>query len=436
LLPVKATLVNTQMSTRMVHAMTFGESMRALMAERDISLRTLAKSIPADVGHLSKISRDLRLPSEQMAERIDAVLGAGGALAALSRRSDGPQLREARLASPGLRLPITAASAVELAAWIEGTNVGEATLAFLDQETRRLRFDYARGRPADVTAEASELLQQVTALLRESRQRLAQTCALFRNASELLALLCLLADDVGNYGAARAYGLTAWTCAEEADSDLHRALVLSAQSKTAKWEERFREAAEFARRGYEYSPPTEARILLASQEANALQALGDLESAGEALTRSRRARDDLAEGDAPGSAWACPRPRQATYALQVALGAGDPAWMLREVDAADTAWNEGDPWVYGTWSQIRIGASLAHAMNGEVEGVAEELASVLELPPELRVVTITGRIGAVEQQVNGRQYAGSPVAEELREQIRGFRAGALPQRQIAATEDS
>ena len=424
LLPVKATLVNTQMSTRMVHAMTFGESMRALMAERDISLRKLAKSIPADVGYLSKISRDLTPPSGKMAEEIDTALGAGGELAALSRRPE------------GLRLPITVASAVEFAAWIEGTNVGEATLAFLDQETRRLTFDYARRRPADVTAEASELLQQVTRLLRESRQRLAQTRTLFRNASELLALLCLLAGDVGNYAAARAYGLTGWTCAEEADSDLHRALVLSAQSKTAKWEERFREAAAFARRGYEYSPPTEARILLASQEANALQALGDLESASEALRRGQRARDDLAEGDAPGSAWACPRPRQATYALQVALGAGDPAWMLREVEAADTAWNEGDPWVYGTWSQIRIGAGIAHAMGGEAEGAAEELASVLELPPELRVVTITGRIGAVEQQLNGREYAGSPVAEELREQIRGFRADALPQRQIAATEDS
>jgi transcriptional regulator with XRE-family HTH domain len=88
LLSVKATLVNTQMSTRMVHAMTFGGLMRTLMAERDISLRQLAKSIPADVGHLSKISRDRKPPSEQMAERIDTALGAGGTLAALRPVSD------------------------------------------------------------------------------------------------------------------------------------------------------------------------------------------------------------------------------------------------------------------------------------------------------------------------------------------------------------
>jgi transcriptional regulator with XRE-family HTH domain len=67
----------------MVHAMTFGQKMLALMAERGISLRKLAKMIPADVGHLSRISRDLKPPSAEMAGRIDAALGASGRLAAL-----------------------------------------------------------------------------------------------------------------------------------------------------------------------------------------------------------------------------------------------------------------------------------------------------------------------------------------------------------------
>jgi transcriptional regulator with XRE-family HTH domain len=331
---------------------------------------------------------------------------------------------------------LPARAAIELAAWIEGTNVGERTLTLLDQEARRLAFDYARRPPMDVLAEAADLLQQVTRLLREGRQRLAQSRALFRNASELLALLCLLAGDVGRYPAARAYGHAAWVCAEEADCDLRRALVLSAQSKTAKWEERFDEAAALARRGYQYSPPAEARILLACQEANALQALGDLASAGEALTRAQRARDELVSGDELGSAWACPRPRQATYALQVALGANDHEWMLREVEAADDAWSEGDPWVYGTWSQIRIGAGIAHTMGGQVDGAAEEISPVLELPPELRVVTITGRLGAVERQLTERRYAGSRTALDLRDQIRDFRAGALHEREIAPPEDS
>ena len=67
----------------MVHAVTFGEKMRALMAERGISLHKLAKTIPANQGYLSRISRDLKQPSPEMAKRIDTELNAGGELAAL-----------------------------------------------------------------------------------------------------------------------------------------------------------------------------------------------------------------------------------------------------------------------------------------------------------------------------------------------------------------
>jgi transcriptional regulator with XRE-family HTH domain len=407
----------------MVHAMTFGEKMLALMGERDISLRKLAKAIPADAGLLSKISRDLTPPSEKMAERIDAALDADGTLAALAQRG--------RRTAVGARRSTT----TPFASWIESSNTGSSTITFLENETRRIAVDYASRAPMEVLTDTSALLKDVTGLLQGGRQRLTQTSALFRIASELLAIQCLLAGDIGRYGPARAYGHTAWLCAEEADSDLHRALARSAQSKTAKWEKRYGEAAALARQGYECSPPIEARILLASQEANARQALGDLTGADEALVRARRAREELTPVIDLGSAWACPRPRQATYALQVAIGARDPAWVLHQVQVADDAWSEGDLWVYGTWSQVRVGAGIAYAMAGEVDGAAEEVAPVLELPPELRVVTIAGRLGVVEQQLGQRRYAGSAAANDLREQIKDFRAGA-PHRQALATQEN
>jgi transcriptional regulator with XRE-family HTH domain len=343
---------------------------------------------------------------------------------------------EATVGGATVRRPLSAQGALEIAALVEKTDVGAGTLDFLHEETRRLAVDYTRRPPMDVLAEASDLLQHITCLLRKGRQRLAQARALFRSSSELLALSSLLAGDVGRYPDARAYGHAAWLCAEEADSSLHRALVLSAQSKTARWERRYREAANLARHGYEHSPPVEARILLAGQEANALQALGDLAGADAALARAKRARDELAPGDGLSHAWACPRPRQATYALQVALGAGDHAWMLREVAAADQAWNEGDPWVYGTWSQIRIGAGIANVMAADVEGAAEQVGPVLDLPPDLRVVTITGRIGVVERRLAQRRFARSVVALDLRDQIKEFQAGALRQREIVSAENT
>jgi transcriptional regulator with XRE-family HTH domain len=62
--------------------MTFGQRMCELMTERGISLRKLAKAVPCDSGHLSKIARDLKPPSTSLAARIDTALDANGELAA------------------------------------------------------------------------------------------------------------------------------------------------------------------------------------------------------------------------------------------------------------------------------------------------------------------------------------------------------------------
>jgi len=69
---------------------TFGERMRALMAERGTSLRKLAAAVPVDAGHLSRVSRDLKPPSAVLAARIDEALDADGDLAA--RRPHGARL--------------------------------------------------------------------------------------------------------------------------------------------------------------------------------------------------------------------------------------------------------------------------------------------------------------------------------------------------------
>jgi transcriptional regulator with XRE-family HTH domain len=63
---------------------TFGERMRSLMAERGVSLRRLAKTVHYDAGGLSKVSRDLKSPSPEMARALDDALNGGGELIALA----------------------------------------------------------------------------------------------------------------------------------------------------------------------------------------------------------------------------------------------------------------------------------------------------------------------------------------------------------------
>lgn len=410
--------------------MTFGEKLRQLMLERDLSQRKLAKMANYDVGYLSKVINGHWPPSRPLAERLDAVLDAGGQLAALvpERPAESPAVP----ASAGQGVQV--AEVVDLASWLEQTNVGNDTITYLRAATRRLALDYTRRPPLEVLDEAVTLQRQVTRLLRAGRQRLSQTRNLLAISAELFALIDLLQGDIGRYALADAYGFAAWTCAQEADSDAARALVLCAQTKTARWEDRYEDAAALARRGFELAPPGEPKVLLAVSEATALQSVGDIEGALEALTLAARARDEIDGRRGRADAWSCTRARQATYALQVGLGARDPAAVLTDVQAADDAWAEGDPWVYGTWAQVRIGAALAHVMNGEPEGAATELQPVFDLGAEYRVVTIVGRMAEVARSLGHSRYQGDPHAAALREQIRAFAAGSLERKVINPPE--
>ncbi len=64
--------------------MGFAEALRALMAERGISVRELARRVPCDKGHVSRLRNGHTRPSVATAARLDEILGAGGKLARLA----------------------------------------------------------------------------------------------------------------------------------------------------------------------------------------------------------------------------------------------------------------------------------------------------------------------------------------------------------------
>ncbi|HMH91908.1 MAG TPA: helix-turn-helix transcriptional regulator [Streptosporangiaceae bacterium] len=68
--------------------MGFAERLAELMAERGISGRGLARLLPCDRSYVSLLTQGKRRASPQMAARIDALLGAGGELAALAAASE------------------------------------------------------------------------------------------------------------------------------------------------------------------------------------------------------------------------------------------------------------------------------------------------------------------------------------------------------------
>src|SRR5688500_7506819 len=86
-----------------MEAMTFGEKLRELMTERGISQRKLAALVPCDDGYISKLVNGRKArPSQEIAERLDGLLDAGGALAALRPRLPAKRAAHVELTALGL----------------------------------------------------------------------------------------------------------------------------------------------------------------------------------------------------------------------------------------------------------------------------------------------------------------------------------------------
>jgi hypothetical protein len=384
-----------------------------LREERGLSLRALAKAIHHDPTYLSRCLRGVKPCGPAMARLIDEALGADGQVIEAAVRM--PMPTATTEGSRHLR------EALDIMTWVTGTNASDDAIAELASTTAYLAEAHSRMPAARILPEVLGVHQAVRGLLRGGRQRLAQTRELLRIDSALLAHACLLLGDLGDYEAARVYGSAALLCAQEAGAD--EGLAWTAMAKTARWQDRFTEAAGLARRGFESSGEAAVRAELAYREANAIALFGDAPRARDALGKAGRAADGL-DGDGT-SAWSFSRGRQAIFALSVCIHTGDPDGALRAARDADGYWSAGGGKVTATWAQVRAGAAIAHLLKGSLDGAAGQLAPVLELPPQQRIRTVTGYMDEIAGMLRAPRFSGSPLAAELSEQVMEFSADGV-----------
>lgn len=382
---------------------------------------------------LAEYRHDRNLTQEQVAEAIDITAEMvrrhekGLSRPAARSRRRYSALYHASEAALGLAAgpaPVdTSAVGVEqLLAEITESSTSNEAVELLDHGTATLAQLHTR-------TPARRVLQQVLQLranahaLTQGPVRLGQARELYRIESELLAHSCLLLSDLNRYDEAYRHGMAGLVFAAEAGSN--DAIIRSALAKTLRWEERLVESADMAHAGYRASPMTPIRLQLASYEANAAALLGDATRARNVL---RRVEDDAGActDDDGTSAWSFPRPRQAIFALSVATENGDPKGALHAAAMADESWAAGEPVVKANWAQIRIGAGIAHLDRGDLEPAVAEVTPVLDLPPELRVATVTAYTTRMARRLRHRRFRGNASAGELLNELRVFTLEALP----------
>ncbi|OJY48780.1 helix-turn-helix transcriptional regulator [Pseudonocardia sp. 73-21] len=278
-------------------------------------------------------------------------------------------------------------------------------------------------------APARTVLRQVLRLRADAHQllsgpiRLSQARDVYRIESELLAHSCLLLSDLKQDDAALRHGMAGLTFAEEAGSS--DAIIRSALAKTLRWTDRLMESADMARAGHARSPMTPIRLQLGCYEANAAALVGDIRRAQEVLGRVEK-ETDRCEQDSGVSAWSFPAARQAVFALSVATQARDTDGALRAAASADDSWAAGAPVNKANWAQIRIGAGIALIDRGDLAAGIDEVRPVLELPPELRVSTVTAYTANLTRRLRDRRLRNDRSARDLLSDIRLFTLEALP----------
>jgi transcriptional regulator with XRE-family HTH domain len=307
----------------------------------------------------------------------------------------------------------------ELMTWVTRTNMSDDAIEQIAREAAYLAEVHSQIPPQMILTGVLQTHQKLRGFLRSGKQQLRQTRELLRIDSELLAHACLLFGDLGQDLKAAEYGVAALVLAQEAGAD--EAIARSVQAKTARWQKKYVESAELARRGFEVSAPSPTKVELAYREANAIALFGDARRARLALGRAQEVAEGLpTTHGSPRSVWSFPIGRQAIFALSVAIHTGDPDSALRAAAMAETGWASGEPRIPANWAQIQAGSSIAYLMKGSLDGAASHIAPVLGLPRELRISTVIGYLRKLESMLAEPRFAKSEPAARLTLQIKDF----------------
>lgn len=258
--------------------------------------------------------------------------------------------------------------------------------------------------------------------LLERPQRPSHGRQLYMLAGVVGGMLAKASHDLGDPSAALTQSRTAFLCAEQADHHGLRAWISGLQSLVSYWAGRPHESIRYAQRGTEFAlrAGSTAAVWLPASEARAWARLGDAEQTRAAIQRAEDAWSTVRpdELDELGGLATFSRPRQLYYAADAlawlpAQAAEGERYSEQAVAAyADPA---SPDWAFGDQAGSRCDLAIARISSGELDGAAEALAPVLDLPVELR----TNGIVKSAQYVHGAltRSGNAGAGAELQERI-------------------
>lgn len=334
------------------------------------------------------------------------------------------------------KVEMAARRAMRFAVTVEGSNVGPETLDQLRDEVSRLAGAYPQQPLPALLGDLTDL-QDVAFRVLEGRQRPAETRELYLLAGAITGMLAKASHDLGDPHAAMTQARTAYICADNADHHGLRAWTRGLQSMVAYWAGWPHEAVRYAQLGAEPAGliTGTTAVWLPAQEARAWAVLGDQEAASAAIMRAERARDGVRPDDldALGGILTFTRPRQLYYAADARVWlAGEEHRAEQAATDAITAYEQATSaeQSFSDLAGSRADQALARVRRGELDGAAQALRPVFDLPSEQRIGGITASAMRVHAALHDPALHTASVARDLQQEIEAYSqvpaAAALP----------
>ncbi|MCA1702854.1 MAG: XRE family transcriptional regulator [Actinobacteria bacterium] len=303
--------------------------------------------------------------------------------------------------------------------------LSDESLQLINDEVRDLVCAYPTRPLPEILGHLASDQEAVFSLL-ERPQRPTHARQLYFLSAVLGGLLAKASHDLADPHAALAQSRTAWLCAERADHDGLRAWISGLQSLICYWARRPHDSIRYAQRGAVYSQHASntAMVLLPASEARAWAVLGNVEQARDAIERAERAwagvRTD--EMDEMGGLATFSRPRQLYFAADTLVwlpdvSAGESSAAEDHARQAVEAYSDqSDPhWAFGDAAGSHAVLAIARIRRGEIDGAADVLTPVLDLPTEQRINGIVHSVNRVHRALS--HTPTSATARELQERI-------------------
>jgi hypothetical protein len=296
----------------------------------------------------------------------------------------------------------------------------------LHDDVHRLTLAYPQQPLAELLPDLTEIQDTLFALL-ERRQAPNAARQLYFLAAVVSGLLAKASHDMAEPHAAMLQARTAVLCADQADHDGLRAWLRGLQSLVAYWAGRYADAVRYADAGAAFAALNggTTAIWLPVSAARAHAALGNTDKALAAIRAAEQAWENIQPDDVDALGGICTfnQPRTLYYAADALAWLPDQGPLAQQysADAVAAYADPNDPaWAFGDQAGSHTNLAIARIVGGDLDGAAEALRPVLDLPAAQRINGIRHSVQRVQRALVHAGLTGS--AADLIEEMDAFTA--------------